>query len=243
MEWRRRQDEGALDRFVRIGRSVAARVVPSLREKRRLERMVGPVGMWDELQAYQIGCLRALGLKPLHHVLDIGCGPLQGGIAFLKYLDAGCYAGVDVSEEAIAEGRRLISKSGLTVRRAELHVSFSFGKDELGDRKFDYIWASQILYHLSDDQLDALFAEVARRLNQGGRFVGDAKIAEGDEAWLTDHDWSGYKFHYRPLSSYAEVAARHGLELQSRGPIKDHGYPTRWTYSLGENVLLELTLS
>ncbi len=240
MEWRQRPDESGPDRFVRLGRSVLARVLPSLREKRRLERMVGPVGVWDELQAYQIGCLRAFGLRPEHHLLDIGCGPLQGGVAFLRYLGPGAYVGVDVSEAAIAEARRLVAKEGLAERRPELHVASDFGREALGERRFDFIWASQILYHLDEVQLDALFAEVARRLRPGGRFLGDAKLAE-DEAWVSAHDWSGYKFHFRPLAQLEDAAARHGLAVRPRGPLAEHGYPTRWTYSLSTNELLELT--
>ena len=241
MEWRKRDDESSLDRVIRIGHSVAARVVPSLREKRRLERMVGPVGMWDELQAYQIGCLRSFGMRPEHHLLDIGCGPLQGGIAFLHHLDGGGYAGIDVSQEAIEEAWRQVAKNGLADKEPELHVSTSFGRDELGERRFDYIWASQILYHLDDEQLDACFAEVAKRLRPGGRFLGDAKIADGDEAWITEHDWGGYKFHFRPIAAIEAAVKKHGLALASRGNLAQHGYPTRWTYSLSQNELLEIT--
>ena len=240
MEWRRRPDEGPLDRFVRIGNALAARLVPRLREKRRLERLVGPVGVWDELQSFQIGCLRAFGLRPEHRLLDIGCGPLQGGVAFVRYLAPGNYVGLDVSEEALREGRRLLEREGLADRGAALYLSEDFGRELLGEQTFDYAWASQFLYHLNDEQLEALLSELARRLAPGGRFLGDAKLAEGDEAWITDHDWSGYKFHFRPLAVLQAAAERHGLRLEAHGPLAEHGYPTRWTYSLSENELLEI---
>ena len=46
----------------------------------RLERLVGPAGIWPHLQQYQFNALTRLGLKPHHSVVDIGCGPLTVGV-------------------------------------------------------------------------------------------------------------------------------------------------------------------
>ncbi len=88
--------------------------IPWLRERHHLELMVGPLGNWDKLQAYQLNLLKSNGLKPQHILLDIGCGPMQGGIAFIKYLDKGNYYGVDIKKNVIDIGKEQITKNKLT---------------------------------------------------------------------------------------------------------------------------------
>ena len=85
----------------------------SVEEQNRLGWMIGPLGYWEEMQDYQINLLKQLGLQPHHALLDIGCGPLSGGLAFIPYLDAGCYFGVDIRESAIEEAHKQVAKAGL----------------------------------------------------------------------------------------------------------------------------------
>jgi len=200
--------------------------------------MVGPVGVWKALQRYQINCLKHLGLLPHHHLLDIGCGPLQGGIAFIKYLEPGHYVGIDLREPSVREAHRQIAKARLEDKQPVVLVSGSFGKDELGDRTFDYFWVSQLLYHLEDSQLDACFAEVAARMRPHGRFVGDFIPTDGPPI-RTENDWQGFTFFERPFDYFVDLAAKHGFEVIRRGKLRDLGYPTKWTYNLGDNELLE----
>jgi hypothetical protein len=50
-------------------------------------------GMWEEIGKLQLDFLVNQGLRPTHKFLDIGCGTLRGGRHFIRYLDAGNYAG------------------------------------------------------------------------------------------------------------------------------------------------------
>ena len=63
------------------------KLIPSQKERLRLEMLVGPIGKWDILRQFQLEALLKNGLQPHHSLLDIGCGPLQGGVAFIQYLD------------------------------------------------------------------------------------------------------------------------------------------------------------
>jgi len=226
------------DHFVRRGYDLLCRVVPSMRERRRLESMVGPVGVWAALQRFQLNCLKRLGLQPHHHLLDIGCGPLQGGLAFIRYLEPAHYVGIDVREHSVAEGRRQVAKAALESKRPLVLVSSTFGKEELGERTFDYFWISQLLYHLDDDQIEACFAEVGKRMKPDGRLIGDF-IATNGPTIRSDAKWQGFTFFERPFDYFADVAARHGFEMTCRGKLSDFGYPVKWTYNLSNNELLE----
>lgn len=238
MGLRKRQDESVSEYLLRLRESILLRMSPAFREKRRLERMVGPIGNWDALQRYQVNCLKALGLTPQHELLDIGCGPLQGGLAFIRYLDPGHYAGIDIREEAIEEARRQVVKAHLEDRRPFLAVSSTFGRDELGGRTFDFLWISQLLYHLDDTNAEACFAQAAARLRAGGRMVGDFIATDGPSEKRKDN-WQGFTFYHRPFAFFEELGARHGLRMIPRGKLRDHGYPTKRTFNLSLNELLE----
>lgn len=210
-------------------------VSPHVRHQYRLDKMVGPVGWWSELQAYQYGALKSLGLRPHHSLLDIGCGPLQGGVAFIRYLDKGKYTGIDLREEAIAEAHTQVMRAGLAAKNPFLAVSESFGRDELDGSTFDYIWCSQLLYHLDEIQMDALLEQVSRRLAPRGVFYGDTIGSKN--IVRESHTWNGFRFHLHSLSRLQEVAERHRLQLVARGSIAELGYPS--AISLSTNVLIE----
>lgn len=216
---------------------IGRRFVPSIRRQHELDMMVGPIGYWRELQRYQISALQRLGLQPRHRLLDLGCGPLQGGIAFIGYLDEGRYTGIDVNQRAIDAGWQQIARAGLQPKAPQLLVSSCFGRDVLAGREYDYIWCSQMLYHLHETQIEALFAQVARLLAPRGRFYGDI-IGYPNEVTESSH-WGGFKFYLHTLDALRQAADRHGLTIRDVGEIASYGYPA--DIALRTNRLLEVT--
>ena len=210
--------------------------IPGMRDRHYCEEMIGPLGYWNELQRYQMNLLKSNGLQPHHALLDIGCGPLQGGIAFIKYLNRNCYTGVDQSQKPINAGHKLIARHHLGDKEPRLIVSSSFGRDELGTATFDFFWASQILYYFNDEVLGGLLEMVRQRMRPGGKFLGDF--------FALDH----FEFHYpenpglyfkHTLESLQSLADKHGLKVRSLGTIEQYGYPKRLT--LHTNLLFEFT--
>ena len=208
-------------------------LVPGLRRRHRLESMVGPLGYWKELQAYQLAATRAFGLRPSHRLLDLGCGALQGGVKFIAYLDAGRYVGVDCRSSAIEAGWEEIRRHGLDERRPRLLVTESFGDRELGDAQFDFIWASQILYYFDEPKMHELMAMVSRRLDPRGVMAGDVLAPDGDRSFLRP-----------PLppahtgASLDVLAREHGLEATECGNLERFGYPRR--LGLRGNVMIQI---
>jgi cyclopropane fatty-acyl-phospholipid synthase-like methyltransferase len=93
--------------------------VPGWRRRHKLESLLGPLGFWDQLQNYQLQAVVQLGLQPEHSLLDIGCGPLQGGIAFIRYLQADRYVGVDHNP---ARSKSAAKKFPATIFGASAHA-------------------------------------------------------------------------------------------------------------------------
>ena len=214
------------------------RVIPKVKLQHKLDSMVGPIGYWDRLQEYQFNLLKTFGLQPHHHLLDIGCGPLQGGLAFIGYLNPNCYVGIDLREHVIEEAHLQVIRGKLAKKNPFLAVAYDFGENFL-TRKFDYIWTSQLLYHLEEHQIDSLFKVAGKVLNETGIFLCDII---GYPNRVTDaSEWSGFKFHLHSEDFIKYTAIKYGLIAESLGTIEKYGYPSE--ISLKTNYLFKLTFS
>jgi SAM-dependent methyltransferase len=215
---------------------IARRLFPSAKRQYELDRLVGPWGYWEELRRYQMTALKTFGMMPHHRLLDIGCGPLQGGIAFIRYLDTGNYTGIDINQKSLDTGLQLIEEAGLSSKKPVLLRSDSFGRNELAERQFDYLWCSQMLYHLDEGLLEKLFAQVAKFLLPDGRFYGDIIGYPNDVT--ESSSWNGFAFHMHTPESVKKIAGRSGLTVRNLGQIGSYGYPS--DVILRNNNILEL---
>jgi SAM-dependent methyltransferase len=224
VRWFLRQEHESWSRYeFRMRYAVLRWVHPKWREDYHLSRLAGPLGCWDQLVQYQMNILLAHSIKPGKSVLDIGCGPLTVGIPLIQFLDRGNYVGIDRRPEALAMGYRRIAEAALVHKNPLLIQSETFGHEELADRRFDFIWMSQLSYHLDDAQMSKLFNEAHARLEEDGLFLLDAidpAIVQKPGA-----TWRGFRFYIRPLNVFQDLAHKHRLSLKHLGHIRDYGYP------------------
>jgi SAM-dependent methyltransferase len=210
--------------------------IPGLRHRHRLESLVGPLGYWNQLQRYQFRVVTELGLQHDHTLLDIGCGPLQGGAAFIRHLAPGRYVGVDLKPAAISAASDEISRHQLWAKRPTLIFSGHFGADQLGDMQFDFFWLSQILYYFDDEMLHRLLALATRRLHPAGIIAGDILGPRTDSSFL-------HSRHPRPPAHTPEsidsIARAHGFRAIVLGTLHEFGYPSK--LNLSQNLLLKIT--
>ena len=64
-------------------------------------------GRWDETGRAQMALLRDHGLKPHHHLLDIGAGALRLGCKAVPWLEPGHYHATDASRALLLTGRAI----------------------------------------------------------------------------------------------------------------------------------------
>lgn len=192
---------------------------PLWRNKRR-HGLVGRSDLWQMKRAFQIDFLRANGLRPGHHLLDIGCGSLRGGAALINYLDSGCYTGVDVREEALAEARQEMAREKLVGKKPNI-VLASDGLDSLHfARGFDVVWAFSVLFHLSDEILETCFALVKKYLEpDAGVFYANVIFGHGPPG-----QWQGFPVMPRNLETYEALALRHGMRTERLGLLSGLGH-------------------
>ncbi|MBK5307519.1 MAG: class I SAM-dependent methyltransferase [Frankiaceae bacterium] len=126
-------------------------------------------GLWDEIGRLQFEFLIGQGLKPHHQFLDVGCGPLRGGVHFVRFLDVGNYCGVDANQEMLAAGRAELALASVDDRSPDLRCDATF---ELGsfERLFDFGLAQSVFTHLPLNSIMRCLVAVSRVLVPGGRF-------------------------------------------------------------------------
>lgn len=105
-------------------------------------------GRWEEIGQLQLDFLRERGLQPQHHLLDVGCGSLRGGVRFIPYLEAGHYFGVDSNERLLDAGRTEVEAANLQDHQPHLAQMEDFDFGRL-DQHFDFALANSLFTHLS----------------------------------------------------------------------------------------------
>ncbi len=209
--------------------------IPGMRFLHMNEKMIGPVGYWDELQQYQLNVLQANGLKPGHSILDLGCGPLQGGIAFIRYLDESRYTGVDINRRPLHAAYQQVVRHGLAGKSPRFICSKMFGDEHLAEATFDFIWVSQLLYLFDENKLAEVLAFARHRLRPGGKLLGD--IVHPDRYESMVYPKCGYLRH--TVEQIQRLAESARMRVRSLGGILQYRYPSR--LSLRTNLMLEIT--
>ena len=175
-------------------------------------------GQWDEHRRFQLAFLKEQGLNPTHRLLEIGCGPLTGGVPIIHYLEPGNYVGIDIRSSALNLAWSEVGTAGLSGKNPRLICSETFGAQELGNQKFEFMLSFSVLFHLGDDVLRTYFANVAERLAPGGRCFAQINTHLDDSKWLQ------FPFLRRTRDEYAAFAADVGLETSSLGTIEALGF-------------------
>jgi SAM-dependent methyltransferase len=149
-------------------------------------RSIGNVKLWDTLGRLQFDYLVDRGMEPQHYFLDVGCGPLRGGVHFIRYLETGHYYGVDKNAPVLEEAERLeLPRHGLVEKRPTLVEMDDFGFGRLG-RQFDYALAQSVFTHLPLNEIIRCLMEMDRALAPGGQFYATFFLNERGKFNLAD---------------------------------------------------------
>jgi SAM-dependent methyltransferase len=122
---------------------------------------------WHIMADAQFEALKAIGLRPGHTLLDMGCGMGRLATKACQYLDAGNYAGIDGDPNYIEICRRLLEPVN---KPFQLLFNRDFEFDRF-DMKFDYGIAQSVFTHLSDEQVSRCIVNLKGVMKTGARFL------------------------------------------------------------------------
>lgn len=110
------------------------------------------------------------GMKPEHRLLDLGCGVLRGALYFVPYLNKGNYVGTEISASRLAKGVRVMDAAGIGRDRYETHLVTDCQLKELGEQKFDIVWANSVLTHMPECDIRTLIASLKSHMAPAASF-------------------------------------------------------------------------
>ncbi|QSR88133.1 hypothetical protein IT6_07010 [Methylacidiphilum caldifontis] len=110
-------------------------------------------GLWEEIGRLQFDFVLNQGLKPQDVLLDIGCGALRGGVHFIRYLDKGCYLGIDREKLLIRAGKKELGKELFKLKKPELVVSSCFEFHKFS-KKPGWALAQSLFTHLTRKDIE-----------------------------------------------------------------------------------------
>ena len=128
-------------------------------------------GEWDEIGKLQFSFLAERGLLPQHKLLDVGCGAMRGGVHFAAYLNAGCYFGIDISQNLLDKGREELVRAGLSDRVPLENISCSDNFLLRGIQStFDFAIAHSLFTHLGFNRIRRCLEQICDVLSEDGKF-------------------------------------------------------------------------
>lgn len=200
--------------------------ITELAREEMLEDEVGTNGLWDMTGEFFVRFLQRQGLRPDHHLLDVGCGNLRVGLRLIPFLRAGHYTGFDRRSLVIEQGQEAVEMKQLQTRNPQLLVTDNFLHPGTQGKLFDYITLFQVLYHLEDWEVEEALGRLKSQLIPGGRILGNVQLSPK----LTDKTrgkWKEFPFLTRTLSEYQALAKLNGLVAQNLGTLTKWGYDER----------------
>ena len=173
-------------------------------------------GRWERVGHLQYEFLVGHGLRPLHRVLDIGCGTLRAGRHVIAYLEPGHYTGIDLSPAAIERGRTLVRDEGLLDKRPRLLVNRRLDFRAFDGERFDVLLAHSVFTHLPVEHIEECLGNVGRVMHRTSRFYFTFMPA-GRRRRV------GLKNFRYPQSLFEDLAGTHGFALSLE---EDYEHPT-----------------
>jgi SAM-dependent methyltransferase len=99
-------------------------------------------------------------------ICDYGCGSLRVGVHFIKHQDAGCFVGLDVTEDFIAHGKQFL-KNEIEEKKPILGI-ISEKIDAAVGLGIDVLFSHNVASHVHPDEIDAYFGNIKRIVHKPG---------------------------------------------------------------------------
>ncbi len=195
------------------------------------KNLAGPERLWIFKRRWQIQFLLSQGLKEEHVLLDLGCGPLRGGIPIIEHLDVGHYHGLDLKRECIVAAKMELEVNGLKWKQPRLNTL----QLVTPWMKFDFIWCFSVVMHVEDDELSIFFDFIKNSLLPEG--VCFLNVNYGKKTEYTK--WKEFCVNFRSFNFYAIHAK--GLSVEEFGTLESLNHKSGNELQ-DRQMLLKLTL-
>ncbi|HXU36001.1 MAG TPA: class I SAM-dependent methyltransferase [Blastocatellia bacterium] len=150
-----------------------------------------PVETFEQAGREQLIALLGEGLNPESEILEIGCGCLRIAYWLVRFLDPGCYHGIEPARQRVEYGLRyLFTPEEVTLKEPRFDFNPRFDSSVFGAR-FDFFLARSIWTHASKPQIAAMLDSFIRDSNPSSIFLTSYLPARSSEEDYKGNDWIG----------------------------------------------------
>jgi hypothetical protein len=179
-----------------------------------------PVGTFEQAGREQLVALLQEGLNPESKVLEIGCGCLRIAYWLVRFLDTGCYHGIEPARQRVEYGLQyLFTSEEAWLKQPRFDFNPNFDSSVFGVR-FDFFLARSIWTHACKRQIEATLDSFIRDSAPAGIFLASylpAQSAEDDyqgDQWVgTSHESDTPGVIRHSLAWIVQQCERRGLQL------------------------------
>lgn len=150
-----------------------------------------PVETFEQAGREQLIALLGEGLNPESKVLDIGCGCLRTAYWLVRFLDSGCYHGIEPAHQRVEYGLKyLFTSEEVALKEPRFDFNSGFDSSPFGVR-FDFFLARSIWTHASKPQIAATLDSFIRDSITSSIFLTSYLPAESLEEDYQGNNWVG----------------------------------------------------
>ena len=147
------------------------------------------------------------GLTPESKVLDLGCGCLRVAWWLIRFLDPGCYFGIEPARVRVDYGLQyLFTPEEIEPKRPHFDFNANFDSSVFGV-KFDFFLATSIWTHASKRQIEATLDSFVHDSTSKAIFLASYLPAQS-----ADEDYRGDRWVGTSHESTVRGVIRHSLE-------------------------------
>jgi len=226
-------EKGAVAKFVQKQTNSIVRRVTGKKTYYDAQKFVATDEISGRLQAE---ILFNEGLKPNHHVLEVGCGCLSAGLHLIEFLEPDHYVGIEpnawLHETSLARPK---AKAVADPKRPVFVQTLDFDPSSTG-RQFDFVLSHSILSHAAHWQLGQFLKNVGACLAPGGKIFASLIPAEGnpfgaegtpDKKDSLDDEWVYPGVSFFTVETIEREAREAGLKATLRRDLTERHTNTR----------------
>ncbi len=180
-----------------------------------------PVETFEQAGREQLIALLQEGLHPESKVLEIGCGCLRIAYWLVRFLDPGCYHGIEPARQRVEYGLQYLFTSGeADLKQPRFDFNANFDSSVFGAR-FDFFLARSIWTHACKTQIEATLDSFIRDSTPAGIFLTSylpAQSAEDDyqgDHWVgTSHESNTRGVIHHSLTWIVHQCEGRGLQVE-----------------------------